>query len=100
MARRPRTHFAKPRRGRPNVHDESWTKVSVVLFDRQITQLDRILRDLRQPGGKRLTRASLIRAFLDGWLRGGIELAPTASETDLRQQIAAMIRAPRRSSSI
>jgi hypothetical protein len=97
VARRPsRARTPKPRRGRPHVHDESWTKVSVVLFDRQIKQLDRILRELRQPDGKRLTRASLIRAFLDGLLKGGVEIAPTASETDLRDQIVSIVRGSRR----
>jgi hypothetical protein len=91
-----RSRTTKPRRGRPHVHDESWTKVSVVLFDRQIKQLDRILRDMRRPDGKRLTRASLIRAFLDGLLKGGVEVQPTVSETELRDQIVSIVRAPRR----
>jgi geranylgeranyl pyrophosphate synthase len=90
-----RTTPPKARRGRPSVHDESWTKVSVVLFDRQITQLDRILQRVKQPDGKRLTRASLIRALLDGLLEGGLQLDTRTTEMDLRDRVAGIIRGRR-----
>ena len=32
----------KRKPGRPPVHDEAWTKVTVVLFNRQIVFLDRL----------------------------------------------------------
>jgi hypothetical protein len=90
-----RTTPPKARRGRPSVHDESWTKVSVVLFDRQITQLDRILQRVKQPDGKRLTRASLIRALLDGLLDGGLRLDTRTTEMDLRDRVARIMRSRR-----
>ena len=37
----------KPGRGRPPVHQETWSKVSVVLFDRQIVHLDRLATEIR-----------------------------------------------------
>ena len=60
---------SKPGRpGRPPVHQETWSKVSVVLFDRQITQLDRLATDRRRKDGKRLNRAEIIRALIDALL--------------------------------
>src|SRR4051794_12090990 len=52
----------KSARGRPPVHRESWSKVSVVLFDRQIVHLDRLATDIRGRSGKILNRAEIIRA--------------------------------------
>ena len=37
-----RPAVGKRRPGRPPVHDEAWTKVTVVLFNRQIVFLDRL----------------------------------------------------------
>jgi len=52
--------------GRPPVHREAWSKVSMVLFDRQIVGFDRIINDIRQRTGKVMSRAALIRAIIDG----------------------------------
>ena len=55
---RPRTNGMKrPTRGRPPVHQETWSKVSVVLFDRQIVHLDRLTTDIRGTSGRVLNRA-------------------------------------------
>ena len=54
-----------PPRGRPPVHDAPWSKVTVVLFDRQTDYLDRLTLDIRQKARVKLTRAELIRAALD-----------------------------------
>ena len=56
--------------GRPPVHEDAWTKVTVVLFDRQTDYLDRLILDVRkatQGQARRvaLTRAEMIRAILD-----------------------------------
>ena len=37
--------------GRPPVHDEAWTKVTVVLFNRQIVFLDRLAANIRAQSG-------------------------------------------------
>ena len=51
----------KAARGRPPVHQESWSKVSVVLFDRQIVHLDRLATDIRGRSGKVLNRAEITK---------------------------------------
>lgn len=51
--------------GRPRVHAESWTKVSVVLLDRQVSFLDHYAADLRLVLGKPVKRAEIVRALAD-----------------------------------
>jgi hypothetical protein len=75
-------------RGRPPVHNETWSKVSVVLFDRQILHLDRLATDIRGRSGKVLKRAEIIRALIDGLIDSGMDVTATASETDLRARVA------------
>ena len=60
-----RTTTAKRKPGRPPVHDEAWTKVTVVLFNRQIVFLDRLAANIRAQSGAAISRAQLIRALLD-----------------------------------
>ena len=80
---------SKPGRpGRPPVHQETWSKVSVVLFDRQIVHLDRLAVDIRGKGGKVLNRAEIIRALIDGLLDSGMDISGTISEADLRARVA------------
>ena len=62
------------RTGRPPVHSETWSKVSVVLFDRQIHHLDRLATDIRGKTGKVLNRAEIIRALIDGLIDSGMDI--------------------------
>ncbi len=53
-------------RGRPRVHFESWSKVSVVLFERQVQSLDALRAELASEYGVvPLSRAALIRTAVD-----------------------------------
>src|ERR687883_1663911 len=79
---------SKPTRGRPPVHQETWSKVSVVLFDRQILHLDRLATDIRGRSGKVLNRAEIIRALIDGLIDSGMDITGSASEADLRSRVA------------
>ena len=74
------------------MHIESWSKVSVVLFDRQITHLDR----LGVNGGVRrmLNRAEIIRALIDGLIDSGMDITTSASEADLRARVARRLGTP------
>jgi hypothetical protein len=93
----PPGHRRKPLRGRPAIHDDKWSKVSVVLFDRQIVRLDDVVNAIRRRTGAALTRASLIRALIDGVLDSEFDLLTISSEGDLRQQLAKRLRTkPRR----
>jgi hypothetical protein len=80
--------------GRPPVHSETWSKVSVVLFDRQISQLDRLTANIRSASGKVMNRAEIIRALIDGLIDSGMDVSVAASEADLRARVARRLGTP------
>ncbi len=107
MARRRRTKAVKPspdifaptrqattgkrKPGRPPVHDEAWTKVTVVLFNRQIVFLDRLAANIRAQSGAAISRAQLIRAVLDAVADADVDLTTSTSETDLKATMLARL---------
>ena len=78
----------RPGPGRPPVHSETWSKVSVVLFDRQIVHLDRLASNIRNASGKVLNRAEIIRALIDGFIDSSLDITTSPSEADLRAKVA------------
>jgi hypothetical protein len=87
--RRPPTGKRRP--GRPPVHDEAWTKVTVVLFNRQIVFLDRLAANIRAQSGAAISRAQLIRAVVDAIADADIDLTTATSEADLKATILARL---------
>lgn len=83
--RRPAAGSRKP--GRPPVHEEAWTKVTVVLFNRQIVFLDRLAANIRAQSGAAISRAQLIRALLDAVADADVDLTRATSEADLKATI-------------
>ncbi len=75
------------KRGRRPSHTEQWTKVTVVLFDRQIVFLDRLCADIRAASGVAVSRAHVIRALIDALTTSELDLTATRSEADLRALI-------------
>ena len=78
------------------MHTETWSKVSVVLFDRQVVHLDRLSSDIGAKRGRVLNRAEIIRALIDGLLDSGMDISGTASEADLRARVARRLGSPYR----
>jgi hypothetical protein len=70
------------------VHQETWSKVSVVLFDRQIKHLDRLTAGLRGRSAKAFNRAEIIRALIDGFIDSSLDITTSLSEADLRAKVA------------
>lgn len=87
---------SRPGPGRPPVHSESWSKVSVVLFDRQVVHLDRLATANRGKTGKLLNRAEIIRALIDGLIDSGMDITGAMSERDLRGRVARRLGTPYR----
>ncbi len=77
--------------GRPPVHDEDWTKVTVVLLNRQIVHLDLIAADIRATTGAAIKRAEIIRALVDALAASDIDLTPATCEADLRAILSARL---------
>ena len=79
------------RPGRPPVHDEAWTKVTVVLFNRQIVFLDRLAANIRAQSGAAISRAQLIRSLLDAVADSDVDLTAATSEADLKATLLARL---------
>ena len=77
--------------GRPPVHEEEWTKVTVVLFNRQIDFLDRLASNIRAQNGASISRAQLIRALIDALAEGDIDLTAARSEKELKEALMSRI---------
>jgi len=91
FARTKRASSGTRRPGRPPVHEEAWTKVTVVLFNRQIVFLDRLAANIRAQSGAAISRAQLIRALLDAVADADVDLTAATSETDLKATILARL---------
>jgi hypothetical protein len=77
------------RRGRRPSHAEHWTKVTVVLFSRQVVFLDRLIADIRATSGAAISRAHLIRVPLAD---SDLDLTGTRSEADLTAVLTHRLR--------
>ena len=89
---KPLRHRPKRRRGRPRVHAESWSRVTVVLFERQIVRLDRLSANIRHKTGKVLNRAALIRGVIDALFDSELDVKDVRSERELRIRLAERLR--------
>lgn len=78
--------------GRPPVHEEEWTKVTVVLFNRQIVFLDRLSNDIRAKTGAAIRRAEIIRALIDALTESDIDLTAATSESKLKAELIAKLK--------
>ena len=87
FARTKRAPAGTRKPGRPPVHEEAWTKVTVVLFNRQIVFLDRLAANIRAQSGAAISRAQLIRALVDAVADADIDLTSATSEGDLKTTI-------------
>jgi hypothetical protein len=86
--RNPRRPAVRPRgRGRPRTHREVWTKVSVVMFERHVRELDRLPTAIRSKTEASLTRAEVIRALLDALGESRLDVATVASGAQLKRML-------------
>jgi len=77
----------RARRGRPRTHREAWTKVSVVMFERQVLDLDRLTTAIRGKTGANLTRAEVIRALLDALSESRLDVTSIMSGAQLKRML-------------
>ena len=83
----------RARRGRPRTHREAWTKVSVVMFERQVLELDRLTTTIRSKTGAHLTRAEVIRALLDALSESRLDVTTVTSGAQLQSMLTQMLSA-------
>ena len=75
----------RAKRGRPRTHREAWTKVSVVMFERQVLELDRLTTAIRSKTGANFTRAEVIRALLDALTDSRLDITSVVSGAQLKR---------------
>jgi hypothetical protein len=89
MAHAPqRADSTKRPRGRPPVHREEWSKVSVVLMRRQVRRLDRLRIAIYKRTGRQLTRAEFIRALLDALEESALDVTAASSGAVLKDLVS------------
>lgn len=81
------------KRGRPRTHREAWTKVSVVMFERQVVELDRLTATIRSKTGANLTRAEVIRALLDALNESRLDVTSIVSGAQLKRMVTQKLSA-------
>jgi hypothetical protein len=71
--------------GRPLTHVEGWSRVTIVLLNRQIVYLDRLSADIRARTGAVVKRTEIIRALIDSLAETPIDMTSIEGEDDLRR---------------
>ena len=95
VTRATRRTVARPRakRGRPRTHREAWTKVSVVMFERQVLEIDHLTAAIRAKTGAILTRAEIIRALLDALNESRLDVTTVVSGAQLKRLLSQKLSA-------
>lgn len=90
----PKTNEAEPHqsRGRPAVHTESWTKVTVVLLDRQIHWIDNLASEIRLNTKAALSRAEILRVMVDAVAESGIDLSHVQSDYEAKAMLLSRLK--------
>ena len=58
------------------------------LFDRQVRRLDDLVYRIRRSSRSRISRATIVRALIDGLLRSRLDVTDTRTEAQLVASIA------------
>ena len=69
------------------MHREAWTKVSVVMFERQILELDKLTMTIRSKTGATITRAEVIRSLLDALDESRLDVTNVDSGAQLKRMV-------------
>lgn len=80
---RPEIQLKQPK-GRPLEHKEEWTKVTVVLLDRQIHWLDHLALDIRHNTKVAVSRAELIRSLIAAVEESKVDLSRLGNENGIK----------------
>lgn len=70
-------------RGRPVMHTEPWEKITVVMLERHAGYLDVMSVLIRMRHHKAISRAEIIRAFVEFMGRSGIDFTQFASVDEM-----------------
>lgn len=79
-------------RGRPQEHKETWSKITVVLLDRQIHWLDQLASTIRLNTKAAVSRAELIRAAIAAIEESEIDLTQKGNEREIKDFLLQKLR--------
>ena len=77
----------KQPRGRPQEHQESWSKITVTLLDNQIHWLDNLASSIRLNTRTAISRTELIRALVSAVEGSELDLSQLKSESEIKEHI-------------
>ncbi len=63
----------------------------MVLFDRQVARLDGIINDIRAKTNRSVSRATIIRALIEGLLDSRLDLTSVGGESEVAATIARLL---------
>jgi len=78
--------------GRPPVRTERWSKITCVMLDRHAAYLDVVSVLTRLRHHKPISRAEILRAFIEFMERSGIDFTTFASADDMRAYLVDYFR--------
>lgn len=73
---------------RPGSTVEAWSKITVVLLDRQVAYVDGIAVDIRLRHSVAISRAELIRALIEAVSQSGLDLSDASGNEELVQMVS------------
>ena len=68
------------RRGRPVIHTEPWSKVTLVLLEQHVAYLDALAAEIYAKHGVRMTRGAIIRALVEAAAASRMDLDADTGE--------------------
>ena len=71
--------------GRPAIHGEDWSKVTVVMLNRQVIFLDRLSADIRAATGAIVKRAEIIRTLVDLLAESDVQVGDARPGSELKE---------------
>jgi len=74
-------------RGRPPLHEESWTKATTILLDSQIHWLDTLAANIRLRTRISISRAEIIRSMISATMESGLDLSKVNSDEEIKNII-------------
>jgi hypothetical protein len=77
----------KQPRGRPVEHKEEWSKITVVLLDKQIHWLDQLASNIRLNTKTAISRTELIRAIIASVEESGVDLSQLKNEAEIKSRL-------------
>lgn len=93
MHEAPRTVVHQATAGRPIVHTEPYSKISVVMAEHHVNFLDLVTLCIRaKHPGRAVSRAEIVRAFIEFMKQSGIDFAQFSNADEMTEYLVAYFR--------